>query len=118
MTLTIIEDYSPITKGDTLALLKPHFRHKDKSPVSLAGMSISMVMQSRDDPLDVKATTGTWEHDDEDNGIAHFNYGDEDVDTAGVYYLIITITEIATGRPVHADAKKLRILPLPVVPGP
>lgn len=108
----IIEDYSPITAGDTGALFKPHFRDKNKEPIPLTGKTISMVMQNRDSPDKVKLTTGTWDYDDRENGIAHFNYGDEDVATPGVWYLIIVITDNITGKPVHADSKQLRILPL------
>ena len=112
--LDIIEDYSPITAGDTGAAFKPQFRYKDKSkgPVDLTDTTISMIMQERDDPDNVKATTGDWVVDDEANGIAHFNYGDEDVAEAGVWNLIIVITDNISGRPVHADTKRLRILPL------
>lgn len=112
--LDIIEDFSPVTQGDTGAAFKPQFRYKDKSkgPVDLTDTAISMVMQNRDNPEDVKATTGEWVTDDAENGLAHFNYGDEDVDTPGVWNLIIVITDDITHRPVHADSKRLRILPL------
>jgi hypothetical protein len=114
----IIEDFSPITAGDTGALFKPHFRNKNKEPVDLTGKTISMVMQNRDDNGDVKVTTGTWDYDDRPNGVAHFNYGNADVDTPGVWNMIMVITDDVTGKPVHADTLKLRIKPLPVVPGP
>lgn len=114
----IIEDFSPITAGDTGALFKPHFRNRNKEPVPLGGKTISMVMQERDNPENVKATTGDWVTDDAEAGLAHFNYGDEDVDTPGVWNMIMVITDDITGKPVHADALKLRIKPLPVVPGP
>lgn len=109
----IIEDFSPIYVGDTGALLKPHFRNKDKTPVDLTGATISMIMQNRDSPSTVKEATGTWEIDDATNGIAHYTYSAEDVDTAAVWNLFINI-EIE-GNPLHADVKHLRILALPVV---
>lgn len=102
----IVEDYSPIYVGDTAAKLAPSFQHKDGSVVSLAGLTISMKMQ--DQYNNPKTCTGTWVIDDVSNGIAHYIYTANDVNTVGIWKLFIKLTD-GSGNPVHAFERLLEI---------
>jgi hypothetical protein len=107
----MIDDYSPIYIGDTLVPLSVQFLHKDGTAVSLSGATISMKMESQDNPLTVKNCTGTWFIDDATNGKAHYQWQASDVATVGMWMLYAKIT--IGGLPVTADPKILEILPAP-----
>jgi hypothetical protein len=106
---TIIDDYSPIYVGDTGAPFSPTFQHADGTAVNLTGATITMEMVN-DDTGAVINCAGTWTIDSAPNGEAHYQYQSADVATAGLWKLYVTIT--VGGEPVHADMKKLQILPV------
>jgi hypothetical protein len=107
-----VDDFSPISVGDTGAPCAPVFLHKgDNSPVSLVGATISMIMVSA---TIVRVCIGDWIIDDETLGRAHYLYTNADVSTSGTWTLYIVIT--IAGEPVHADVKTLQILSIPVAP--
>lgn len=108
MVVIPIDDYSPISKGDTGAPFIPHFINKfTVKPVDLIGCTISMKMQNADDPENVKVCNGPWTVLDAANGIASYEYQDGDVDTVGTWNMSIKITK--NSKPVHADSKQLVI---------
>jgi hypothetical protein len=107
----MIDDDSPIYVGDTGAPFAPQFVHKDGSPVSLIGATITMKMEDQYNASNVKICAGPWTIDDASNGKSHYQYQASDVDTVGTWIRFITIT--IGGLPVHADTKVLQILPAP-----
>lgn len=105
------DDFSPIYKGDTGAAFAPQFM-KNGQPFDLTGCTISMKLQNEADPEDIKVCDdNSWHIDDAVNGIAHFDYGTNDVNTVGTYNMYITIFK--NSKPVHTDVKVLRILDAP-----
>lgn len=104
------DDFSPIRVGDTGAPFAPQFLYGDGTPVNLSGATISMIMF---DGYTAKAGAGSWTIDDAVNGKAHYTYDAADVNKDADWQLYITIT--VGGKPVHADMKKLLILPVPTV---
>ncbi len=104
--MTTTEDYSPIAPGDTLVPFSPQFLHKDGTPVDLTGCSLTMEMRNQDSG-NIRTGTGVWTIDDATNGKAHYHYSAADVETAGFYDLVITITK--DGETIHADTKVLEI---------
>lgn len=107
--MAVIEDYSPIYRGDTGSPLIPQFSYKDGSAVNLTGATITMKME--DSGGNVKTALGIWTIDDAINGLAHYNYASTDVDEVGMWTLFITVT--IGGKPVHADERLLEIIQAP-----
>jgi hypothetical protein len=105
----IIEDYSPVSVGDTGAPCAPVFMHKDGTPVDLTNATISMIMVSEFG--DVIHCAGQWTIDNAQSGQAHYQYQDVDVAKDGMWELFITIT--INGRPLHGDKKLLLIEQVP-----
>lgn len=105
----IVDDYSPISVGDTLIPYSPTFQHKDGSPVDLTGATFALKMQ--DEGGNVKTCSGTWTIDDAPNGVAHYAWQSADVNSAGIWTMYVTIT--IGGKPVHADVKTLEIKAVP-----
>lgn len=110
-TVIPIDDFSPITRGDTGSPFIVHFINKyTNTPIDLTGATISMRMQSEEDPENVKdCSDDDWHVDDAQNGIAHYDFQDADVDEAGTWNMSIKI--IKNGKPLHADVKQLVIEP-------
>ena len=109
-SVVVADDYSPMYVGDTEVNFAPVFAHKvDGSPVNLTGATISMKMQN--EAGTVKVCGGTWTIDSAANGQAHYVWQAADVNTAGTWFLYITIT--IGGLPVHGDFKILEILTAP-----
>lgn len=111
MTVIPIDDFSPITVGDTDSPFIVQFLNKyTNKPVPLSGAAISMRMQNADNPEQVKdCTDSAWTIDDETNGIAHYDFQDSDVNEDGTWNMSMKITR--NGKPVHADVKQLVIKP-------
>jgi hypothetical protein len=105
-----MDDYSPVYRGDSGAILSAQFLYKDGTPVNLSGATISMEMQgSNTDIVKVCSNTGAaaWTFDDAVNGRAHRRWQASDVDTVDIWRLFITITN--SNGPVHADEKLLEV---------
>jgi len=111
MTVIPIDDFSPITRGDTGSPFIVHFINTyTGKPVPLTGATISMRMQNVDNPEQVKdCTDSAWTIDDEENGIAHYDFQDGDVNEEGTWNMSIKITK--NSKPIHADVKQLVIEP-------
>ena len=109
MTVVPIDDFSPVTSGDTGSPFVVQFLHRyTNTPIDLTGATISMRMQNVD-TQDVKVCLDSaWAVDDAENGIAHYDFQDADLDTAGTYNMSIKITK--GSKPVHADVKELVVL--------
>lgn len=107
----IVDDFSPVSVGDTGAPFAPQFLHKDGSPQPLIGATITMIMEDAEG--NTKNAAGTWVIDDPSNGQAHYLYDANDVNTAGNWILYITIT--IGGKPLTADTKSLEIKPKPAL---
>lgn len=107
--MTVVEDYSPVSLGDTGAPFAPIFQHKDGSPVDLTNAIISMIMVSEFG--DVVHCVGPWTIDNAQAGQAHYQFQSADVAKDGMWSLFITIT--INGRPLHADTKLLQIVQVP-----
>lgn len=112
----IVEDYTPITAGDTLQPFAPVIQQKDKDgnmvPFPLTGLTLTMKMVNDTDPSTVKVCAGTWTVDNAAAGLCHYDYADTDVDTPGSWRLVIILTNQANRR-VHGTTKLLHILPAP-----
>jgi hypothetical protein len=122
------DDYSSIRVGDR-GIFAPQFLHRDQTPVSLVGCTITMKMELLED-IESGVDVGTLKTCDtsggnafvideiqgNDAGKAHRRWTAADTNTSGIWGLWITITD-ADGNPVHADdgkdgLKKLTILPV------
>jgi hypothetical protein len=113
MAVVPIDDFSPIARGDTGSPFIVQFRHKFTGGlIDLTGCTISMKMQNEEDPEDIKeCSDNDWHVDDAENGIAHYDFQDTDVNTVGTYNMHITI--IKNAKPLHADKKQLVIEAVP-----
>jgi len=116
MTFTIpIDDYSPMTVGDTGKPFAPGFVQKQPDgtlgPFDLTGLTITMKMQGEDGTVKTCDPT-KWTIDDAPNGKAHYQWQAADVNAAGMWNLYIVCTN-AGGQPVHADMKLLQIKAAP-----
>lgn len=106
------DDYSPIYVGDTGAPFNPVFVHRDGSLVDLTGATITMKMVLQNHPTTIQVCSGTWTiATPATSGQATYAYSTNDVATAGIWELYITIT--IGGKPIHADYKVLEILYAP-----
>jgi hypothetical protein len=105
----ILDDYSPLYKGDTLIPFAPVFQHKDRTPLDLTGATFGLKMIEQAGTT--KTCTGTWTIDDAAAGKAHYQWQNADVDTVGIWTLYVSIT--IGGKTVHADPKTLEIKALP-----
>lgn len=106
---TIIEDYTPMSVGDTGVPFSPVFVHKDGTPVDLTNTTISMKIIN--DLGTVKTCSGTWTIDDATNGKAHYDWQSNDVNMDGDWQIYVVITNSL--GPIHADTKPLTILQVP-----
>ena len=108
---TVVNDYSPVTVGDTAQPFAPVF-YTDKSstpaPFNLTGLTISMRMTFQNDPTIAHACTGTWTIDDAVNGKAHYQYQAADVATAGMWLMQVEFTN-GLGQVLHSDVLPLEI---------
>ena|ERR1044071_1331030 len=109
MTVVPIDDFSPVVVGDTGSPFVVQFLHRyTNTPIDLTGCTISMRMQNAEDLATVKdCLDSAWTTDDAANGIAHYDFQDVDLDTAGTWNMSIKITKAS--KPVHADVKQLVI---------
>lgn len=107
----MLDDYSPITQGDTGAPFNPIFVSKTTgSPINLTGATITMRMQNQSSEV-AQNCTGTWTlANDPTTGQAFYAYSSADVASPGTFNLSIEIT--INAKPIHADVKVLQILPL------
>ena len=110
--ITSVDDFSPISVGDTAKPLAPQFwtwsnTSEQYVPLNLSGYTLSMKMQNSVGI--VKTCAGSWVTDSASQGQAHYAWQASDVDTAGVWSLYITLTN-GSSQPVHADVKTLVIL--------
>lgn len=108
----IVEDYTPITQGDTYRPFSPIIQQKDESgkwvPFNLDGLTISMKMVSEEIPTLVKVCGGQWTIDNASQGECHYEWEDDDVDTPGLWKLSMKFTN-AAGKFVHGETKWLQI---------
>ena len=104
-----IDDYSPITKGDTGNAFSVTVLHKNGF-LSILGADISMTMQNVEDPNDIKTCSGTWTIDPLDNGKASYTYQDGDVDTPGSWYMRVKMV-LSNGKTIHPDDGTENALP-------
>ncbi len=109
ITTLPIEDYSPISVGDTGAIFAPLFLDGVNNTIDLTGATLSTRAQ-------MGTTIKTWNNanwtiDDAPGGKAHYQYQSTDVDTAGAWQ-VQTIITIA-GKPIHTDAREL-IIKMPI----
>lgn len=116
MAIIPANDYSPVFQGDTGNAFSIYVAQVNGFK-SILGATITMHMQNVDNPATIKACTGAWSIDSLDTGKASYTYQAGDVDTAGSWYMWITIT--IAGKPLHVDDGQgkpiiLIILPLPV----
>lgn len=113
MSISLVADgYSPILQGDTLVNFTPQFAQYVNGVLqayNLTGLTISMKMQSTNDPTIVQVGTGTWTIDNAAAGQAHYVYSAADVATPGVWTLFIKLTQTSSGAFVHAFQKTLQI---------
>jgi hypothetical protein len=117
MAVVPIDNYSPIFRSDTanpfiIRVLKQY----TNEPESILDADISMHMQNVDDPEDIKVCNGEWTKDSSDNGVASYQYEDEDVNVVGSWYMWVKV--VLNSRIVHPDdgqgnAKILVIKELP-----
>jgi hypothetical protein len=108
---TVIDDFSPISVGDTLTPFAPVFQQKVNGVLvarSLAGATLSTRMENQYGIIKVW-NSANWTIDDAVNGLAHYQYQASDVDTAGTWTMQTQI--MIGGLPVHTDTKTLVILP-------
>lgn len=115
-TVIPINDYSPIFQFDTGNPLSIYVAQANGFK-SILGATITMVMQSVDNPATLKTCTGTWSIDSLDTGKASYAYQAGDVSDVGSWYMWIKIA--IGGKNVHVDDGQgspiiLVIKPLPV----
>jgi len=113
-TVIPVDDYSPILVGDTGNPFSIYVARKN-GYISILGATITMKLRNASTGV-IKACTGIWSIDSNDNGKASYAFQSNDVDTAGSWEIWITI--IKNGAPVHVDdgtgnPKILVINPLP-----
>lgn len=109
---TVIEDFSPIYVGDTLAPFAPTFQKKVNgvlAPLDLTGATFATRMQNQYGVIKTW-NPANWVIDDAVGGRAHYAYQSTDVDTAGTWTVQVEV--IIGGKPEHADEKTLVILPI------
>jgi hypothetical protein len=105
VTTLPIEDYSPISVGDTGAVFAPLFLDGTNNTVPLTGATLTTRMTNGSI---VKTWTPTnWIIDDGPGGKAHYQYLPADVDTAGVWKVQTTIN--IGGNVKHTDVRELVI---------
>ena len=105
ITTLPIEDYSPVSVGDTGAIFAPLFLDGANNTIDLTGATLSTRMS-------LGSTVKTWNSfywtiDDGPGGKAHYNYQATDVDTAGLWQVQTVITR--SGKPLHTDVRFLEI---------
>ncbi|MGH2505930.1 MAG: hypothetical protein ACRDHZ_00695, partial [Ktedonobacteraceae bacterium] len=103
--LMAIDDYSPMTVGDTLIPLSVQTSFRDGSPIPLVGATLSLVMVSGTGVRQVG--TGVWTIDNAAAGQAHYAWSAADVATAGTWSIQVEYT--IGGQPEHLDTKLLII---------
>lgn len=113
---TIIEDYSPLSVGDTMKPFACVFQDIDPvtgrpRAVSLSGLTITMRMRDVEDETSVWDCAGTWTVDGVSDGQAHYDWTADDVATAGIYELQITLTN-EDDQTLHSDIKRIAITPV------
>lgn len=110
-SITSVDDFSPMFRGDTGNPLRPQFWIWDNDlkkyvPRDLTGLTPSLKMIDADGQE--KNCTGDWTIDNELQGQAHYQWQSTDVDTVGVWTLFIALTD-SDSRVVHADTRTLTI---------
>lgn len=98
-TVIPVDDFSPIFVGDTGNPFSIYVAHKNGF-MSILGATITMKLHNVSTGI-IKACSGSWTIDSNDNGKASYAFQSGDVDTAGSWEIWITITK--NGVPVHVD---------------
>lgn len=113
----VVEDYSPLSVGDTQKPFACVFQEIDPGTgrlrtVSLAGLTISMRMRDVEaEESEARNCAGTWVVDSESEGTAHYLWTADDVAASGIFELQITLTD-AFDETLHSDIKRIEIAPV------
>jgi hypothetical protein len=80
------------TKGDTLRFLAFALRNADGSPCNLSTATVVELLLVPDRGGTPKINYAACVMDDSDHGIGHYEWADEDIDTAGAFWAYVRRT--------------------------
>lgn len=110
-SITTVDDFTPLTKGDTSTPLTGHFWKWNQAegrykPINLTDLTLSMRMKNPDG--EVKVCAAEWTKTDAANGEAEYPWDAADVDTADIWTLQVQLLD-SNGKPAHTCKRTITI---------